>query len=118
MMKPASSVRSVGRLSSWLIVTAGFVAYLGLVFSLDRAGARLGMPLPEWGAQALALVLYAIFHPTAREARRAAVEAENGLDEEEVELGPPEFVVIFDSNGGDDYEDEEPQPPRATSWPA
>jgi hypothetical protein len=34
-----------------------------------------------------------------------------------VELEPPEFVVIVDSKG-DDYEDEEPQPPRATSWPA
>ena len=29
----------------------------------------------------------------------------------------PECVVIVDSKA-DDYEDEEPQPPRATSWPA
>jgi UDP-GlcNAc:undecaprenyl-phosphate GlcNAc-1-phosphate transferase len=102
--------RAVFILWAWTAVLAGFV--------LAPTYTNEGNALVPFGIAALALILYAIFHPTARRARRAAVEAENGLDSDEgVELEPPEFVVIVDSKD-DDYEDEEPQPPRATSWPA
>ena len=103
--------RAVFILWAWTAVLAGFV--------LAPTYTNEGNALVPFGIAALALILYAIFHPTARRARQAAVEAENGLDldEEEVELEPPEFVVIMDS-AADDYEDEEPQPPRASSWPA
>jgi hypothetical protein len=80
-----------------------------------------GNALVPFGIAALVLGVYGIFHPTAREARRAAVEAMNGLDhaDEDVELEPPEFMVLVDNvDDSDDYEDEEPRPPRASSWPA
>jgi UDP-GlcNAc:undecaprenyl-phosphate GlcNAc-1-phosphate transferase len=101
--------RAVFILWAWTAVLAGFV--------LAPTYTNEGNALVPFGIAALALILYAIFHPTARKARREAVEAENGFDEEEVDLEPPEFVVIVDSED-DAYEDEEPQPPRATSWPA
>jgi UDP-GlcNAc:undecaprenyl-phosphate/decaprenyl-phosphate GlcNAc-1-phosphate transferase len=102
--------RAVFILWAWTAVLAGFV--------LAPTYTNEGNALVPFGIAALALILYAIFHPTAREARRAAIEADNGLEsDEEVELEPPEFVVIVDSKDND-YEDEEPQPPRATSWPA
>ncbi|HEU5449618.1 MAG TPA: MraY family glycosyltransferase [Acidimicrobiia bacterium] len=101
--------RAVFILWAWTAVLAGFV--------LAPTYTNEGNALVPFGIAALALILYAIFHPVARRARRNAVEAENGHTDEEVELEPPEFVVIVDSKG-DDFEDEEPQPPRATSWPA
>jgi len=103
--------RAVFILWAWTAVLAGFV--------LAPTYTNEGNALVPFGIAALALILYAIFHPTARKARRAAVATGNGLDldEADVELEPPEFMVIVDSKG-DDYEDEEPQPPRATSWPA
>jgi UDP-GlcNAc:undecaprenyl-phosphate GlcNAc-1-phosphate transferase len=101
--------RAVFILWAWTAVLAGFV--------LAPTYTNEGNALVPFGIAALALILYAIFHPTARRARRKAVEAENGHVEEDVELESPEFVVIVDSKG-DDYEDEEPQPPRASSWPA
>ena len=94
---------------AWTAVLAGFV--------LAPTYTNEGNALVPFGIAALALILYAIFHPTARRARREAEEAENGHTDEDVALEPPEFVVIVDSEG-DGYEDEEPQPPRATSWPA
>ena len=103
--------RAVFILWAWTAVLAGFV--------LAPTYTNEGNALVPFGIAALALILYAIFHPTAREARRAALEAEADLEpDEEVQLEPPEFVVIVDSSGDDDYEDEEPQPPRASSWPA
>ncbi|HKY75967.1 MAG TPA: MraY family glycosyltransferase [Acidimicrobiia bacterium] len=101
--------RAVFILWAWTAVLAGVV--------LAPTYTNEGNALVPFGIAALALILYAIFHPTARRARRSAVEAANGHSDEEVELEPPEFVVIVDSKD-DDYEDEEPQPPRATSWPA
>jgi UDP-GlcNAc:undecaprenyl-phosphate GlcNAc-1-phosphate transferase len=101
--------RAVFILWAWTAVLAGLV--------LAPTYTNEGNALVPFGIAALALILYAIFHPTARRARRSAVEAANGHADNEVELEPPEFVVIVDSKG-DDYEDEEPQPPRATSWPA
>ena len=102
--------RAVFILWAWTAVLAGFV--------LAPTYTNEGNALVPFGIAALALILYAIFHPTARKARRAAV-AGNGLDldEADVDLEPPEFMVIVDSKD-DDYEDEEPQPPRASSWPA
>ncbi len=93
--------RAVSILWAWTAVLAGLV--------LAPTYTNEGNALVPFGIAALALILYAIFHPTARKARRAAVEAEADLE-------PPEFMVIVD--GKDNYEDEEPQPPRATSWPA
>jgi UDP-GlcNAc:undecaprenyl-phosphate/decaprenyl-phosphate GlcNAc-1-phosphate transferase len=101
--------RAVFILWAWTAVLAGFV--------LAPTYTNEGNALVPFGIAALALILYAIFHPTARRARRKAVEAENGHVEDDVDLEPPEFVVIVDPKG-DDYEGEEPQPPRATSWPA
>ncbi|HEV3362653.1 MAG TPA: MraY family glycosyltransferase, partial [Acidimicrobiia bacterium] len=102
--------RAVFILWAWTAVLAGFV--------LAPTYTNEGNALVPFGIAALALILYAIFHPTARRARRAAIEAEEELEpEHDVELEPPEFVVIVDSKA-DGYEDEEPQPPRATSWPA
>ncbi len=101
--------RAVFILWAWTAVLAGLV--------LAPTYTNEGNALVPIGIAALALILYAIFHPTARRARRSAVEAANGHADKDVELEPPEFVVIVDSKG-DDYEDEEPQPPRATSWPA
>jgi UDP-GlcNAc:undecaprenyl-phosphate GlcNAc-1-phosphate transferase len=105
--------RAVFILWAWTAVLAGLV--------LAPTYTNEGNALVPFGIAALALILYAIFHPTARRARRAAVETEEG-DEEEVELEPPEFVVIVDQKEDfaedKDFEDEEPQPPRATSWPA
>jgi len=103
--------RAVFILWAWTAVLAGFV--------LAPTYTNEGNALVPFGIAALALILYAIFHPTAREARRAALEAEADLvPDDEVELDPPEFVVIVDSGEEDPYEDEEPQPPRASSWPA
>jgi len=99
--------RAVFILWAWTAVLAGFV--------LAPTYTNEGNALVPFGIAALALVLYAIFHPTAREARRAAVEAEADLQpDEEVELDRPELVVIVDS----DHEVEESRPPRAKSWPA
>ena len=101
--------RAVFILWAWTAVLAGFV--------LAPTYTNEGNALVPFGIAALALILYAIFHPTAREARRAAMETEASLDvgAEEMELEPPEFVVIVDP---DDDDLEEPQPPRARSWPA
>jgi UDP-GlcNAc:undecaprenyl-phosphate GlcNAc-1-phosphate transferase len=105
--------RAVFILWAWTAVLAGFV--------LAPTYTNEGNALVPFGIAALVLGVYGIFHPTAREARRAAVEAMNGLDhaDEDVELEPPEFMVLVDNDDdSDDYEDEEPRPPRASSWPA
>jgi len=104
--------RAVFILWAWTAVLAGFV--------LAPTYTNEGNALVPFGIAALALILYAAFHPTARRARQAAVAAGNGhgLDQEQIELEPPDFVVIVDGSKDDDYEGEEPQPPRATSWPA
>jgi UDP-GlcNAc:undecaprenyl-phosphate GlcNAc-1-phosphate transferase len=94
--------RAVFIMWAWTAVLAGFV--------LAPTYTNEGNALVPFGIAALALVLYAIFHPTAREARRAALEA--SLDDE-VEF-EPDVVVLLESD--DDFE--EPEPPRATSWPA
>jgi UDP-GlcNAc:undecaprenyl-phosphate/decaprenyl-phosphate GlcNAc-1-phosphate transferase len=100
--------RAVFILWAWTAVLAGFV--------LAPTYTNEGNALVPFGIAALALVLYAIFHPTAREARRAALEAEADLEPDDaVELEPPDLVVIVDH---DDDDFEEPRPPRARSWPA
>jgi hypothetical protein len=109
--------RAVFILWAWTAVLAGFV--------LAPTYTNEGNALVPFGIAALALVLYAAFHPTAREARRAAIEA--SLDED-VDVEPPPTVVELDPDvvvllepedpirAG--YLEEEPEPPRATSWPA
>ena len=78
--------RAVFILWAWTAVLAGFV--------LAPTYTNEGNALVPFGIAALALVLYAIFHPTAREARRAAIEAEPAVDErrrgtsDELELDP------------------------------
>ncbi|HVW32176.1 MAG TPA: MraY family glycosyltransferase [Acidimicrobiia bacterium] len=109
--------RTVFLLWAWTAVLAGFV--------LAPTYTNEGNALVPFGIAGLALVLYAIFHPTAREARRAALEAtiEVAVDAEEPGApngsgtngaGNAEVVVLIDP--GDELE--EPRPPRATSWPA
>ncbi len=92
--------RTVFILWAWTAVLAGFV--------LAPTYTNEGNALVPFGIAALALILYAIFHPTAREARRVAGDAEADLEpgEEEVALEPPEFVVIVDSDGGEEIEDD------------
>src|ERR1051325_5965839 len=89
--------RAVFILWAWTALLAGFV--------LAPTYTNEGNALVPFGIAALALILYAIFHPTARQARRAAVAAGNGLalDRADVELEPPEFMVIVDSKD-DDFE--------------
>jgi uncharacterized protein (DUF58 family) len=101
--------RAVFILWAWTAVLAGFV--------LAPTYTNEGNALVPFGIAALALVLYAIFHPTARQARRAAV----GGSPDEVEVGEPppgvvvlepDLVVLLDPDDaiiGDDYE----EPPRA-----
>jgi UDP-GlcNAc:undecaprenyl-phosphate GlcNAc-1-phosphate transferase len=104
--------RAVFILWAWTAVLAGFV--------LAPTYTNEGNALVPFGIAALVLGVYAIFHPTAREARRAALE--NGHDDEDEAVGgdgeevdlDPDVVVLLDPD--DDYE--EPQPPRASSWPA
>jgi UDP-GlcNAc:undecaprenyl-phosphate GlcNAc-1-phosphate transferase len=103
--------RAVFILWAWTAVLAGFV--------LAPTYTNEGNALVPFGIAALALVLYAIFHPTARQARRAAVEA--SLDEVEMGEPPPDQatngVVVLDADMvvflEPDDDDEEPQPPRA-----
>ena len=102
--------RAVFILWAWTAVLAGFV--------LAPTYTNEGNALVPFGIAALALILYAIFHPTARRARQEAAVNGHADEDTDVELDPPEFVVVVDSKDGDGYEDEEPQPPRATSWPA
>jgi UDP-GlcNAc:undecaprenyl-phosphate GlcNAc-1-phosphate transferase len=106
--------RTVFILWAWTAVLAGFV--------LAPTYTNEGNALVPFGIAALALALYAAFHPTAREARRAAL----GAVPDEVEVGESaaEFLVLLETD--DDFE--EPQPPRAPgvrgcppdikSWPA
>jgi hypothetical protein len=91
---------------AWTALLAGFV--------LAPTYTNEGNALVPFGIAGLALVLYAIFHPTAREARRAALEAapepsDVPQEDPDVLLLEPEFVDLFDTD--DDLE--EPQPPRA-----
>jgi UDP-GlcNAc:undecaprenyl-phosphate GlcNAc-1-phosphate transferase len=121
--------RAVFILWAWTAVLAGFV--------LAPTYTNEGNALVPFGIAALALVLYAIFHPTAREARRAAIEAEAAVEERvgelsgEVELDADDVVVMLeaaeknsdgkngDGKNGSGQVEEAPQPPRrATSWPA
>jgi UDP-GlcNAc:undecaprenyl-phosphate/decaprenyl-phosphate GlcNAc-1-phosphate transferase len=99
--------RAVFILWAWTAVLAGFV--------LAPTYTNEGNALVPFGIAALVLGVYAIFHPTAREARRAALENGhgNGDHDEELEL-EPDVVVLLEPD--DDLE--EPQPPRARSWPA
>ncbi|HET9769560.1 MAG TPA: MraY family glycosyltransferase [Acidimicrobiia bacterium] len=99
--------RAVFILWAWTAVLAGFV--------LAPTYTNEGNALVPFGIAALVLGVYAIFHPTAREARRAALENGHGDDGggDELEL-EPDVLVLLDPD--DDYE--EPEPPRATSWPA
>jgi UDP-GlcNAc:undecaprenyl-phosphate GlcNAc-1-phosphate transferase len=101
--------RAVFILWAWTAVLAGFV--------LAPTYTNEGNALVPFGIAALALVLYAILHPTARKARRAALEAT--LDEIDVGEPPPaptvvrldpDFVVLLDPD--DDFEE------RATSGPS
>jgi len=101
--------RAVFILWAWTAVLAGFV--------LAPTYTNEGNALVPFGIAALALVLYAIFHPTARKARRAALEATlDEIDVGEPPPGPtvvrldPEFVVLLDPD--DDFEE------RATSGPS
>ena len=99
--------RAVFILWAWTALLAGFV--------LAPTYTNEGNALVPFGIAALALALYAIFHPTARKARRAALEAT--VDEVDVDVDvdpPPDVLVLLEPDG--DFE--EPQPPRATSWPA
>lgn len=111
--------RAVFILWAWTAVLAGFV--------LAPTYTNEGNALVPFGIAALALVLYAIFHPTAREARRAAVEAEAAIedqlkgqrDEVPLDAGDDEVddvVVPLDRDAG--IEDEPPPRRRARSWPA
>src|SRR5438067_623375 len=98
--------RAVFLLWAWTALLAGFV--------LAPTYTNEGNALVPFGIAGLALVLYAIFHPTAREARRAAVESapeptEVPPAEPEVVMLDQEFVNLLDSD--DDLE--EPQPPWA-----
>ena len=99
--------RAVFILWAWTALLAGFV--------LAPTYTNEGNALVPFGIAALALALYAVFHPTARKARRAALEAT--VDEVDVDVDvdpPPDVLVLLEPDG--DFE--EPQPPRATSWPA
>ena len=97
--------RAVFILWAWTAVLAGFV--------LAPTYTNEGNALVPFGIAALVLGVYAIFHPTAREARRAALENGDGhVDEVEVELEENVMVLLEP-----DDELEEPQP-RSTSWPA
>jgi UDP-GlcNAc:undecaprenyl-phosphate GlcNAc-1-phosphate transferase len=87
--------RAVFILWAWTALLAGFV--------LAPTYTNEGNALVPFGIAGLALVLYAIFHPTAREARRAAAEPAP-----EVVLLDPDVVLL---EPADDLE--EPQPPRA-----
>ena len=95
--------RAVFLLWAWTALLAGFV--------LAPTYTNEGNALVPFGIGGLALVLYAIFHPTAREARRAAVEAapESPEDGPDVLTIDPAFVDLYEPD--DDYQ--EPQPPRA-----
>ena len=98
--------RAVFILWAWTAVLAGFV--------LAPTYTNEGNALVPFGIAGLALVLYAIFHPTAREARRAAVEA--SVEQAAAAADAAADVVVLDPElvlleGHDDLE--EPQPPRA-----
>jgi UDP-GlcNAc:undecaprenyl-phosphate/decaprenyl-phosphate GlcNAc-1-phosphate transferase len=103
--------RAVFILWAWTAVLAGFV--------LAPTYTNEGNALVPFGIAALALILYAAFHPTAREARRAAVEAEAAVEErvEELEAGD-DVLVLLEAVDEDPVEDEPRPPHRATSWPA
>ncbi|HMC04319.1 MAG TPA: MraY family glycosyltransferase, partial [Actinomycetota bacterium] len=97
--------RAVFILWAWTAVLAGFV--------LAPTYTNEGNVLVPFGIAGLALVLYAIFHPTAREARRAALEptADEAAPPDAapgVVMLEPELVLL---EPDDDFE--EPQPPRA-----
>src|SRR5687768_115322 len=97
--------RAVFILWAWTAVLAGFV--------LAPTYTNEGNALVPFGIAALVLGVYAIFHPTVREARRAALEDGNGhVEEVDVELEENVMVLLEP-----DDELEEPQP-RSTSWPA
>src|SRR5205807_6058892 len=92
--------RAVFLLWAWTAVLAGFV--------LAPTYTNEGNALVPFGIAGLALVLYAIFHPTARKARRAALEA---TFDESAAPGPladavmlePDLVVLLDQD--DDLEE-------------
>src|SRR5438874_2882714 len=93
--------RTVFILWAWTAVLAGFV--------LAPTYTNEGNALVPFGIAALALVLYAIFHPTARRARRAALEATlDEADVVDVDGAPPDVLVLLDPDG----DVEEPRPPR------
>jgi UDP-GlcNAc:undecaprenyl-phosphate GlcNAc-1-phosphate transferase len=98
--------RAVFILWAWTAVLAGFV--------LAPTYTNEGNALVPFGIAALVLGVYGIFHPMAREARRAAVEpAANG----EVVAVEPDLVVLLDSEDNDldvDIDVDEPRPPRAS----
>jgi UDP-GlcNAc:undecaprenyl-phosphate GlcNAc-1-phosphate transferase len=99
--------RAVFILWAWTALLAGFV--------LAPTYTNEGNALVPFGIAGLALVLYAIFHPTAREARRAAFEA--GVEEAAAaaDAAAPDVVVLDHELVllGSDDDLEEPQPPRA-----
>jgi hypothetical protein len=112
--------RAVFILWAWTAVLAGFV--------LAPTYTNEGNALVPFGIAALALILYAIFHPTAREARRAAVEAEADVEERveelsgEAELAADDVIVLLEpaaeKNGDGTSEDDSGPSRRASSWPA
>jgi UDP-GlcNAc:undecaprenyl-phosphate/decaprenyl-phosphate GlcNAc-1-phosphate transferase len=97
--------RAVFILWAWTAVLAGFV--------LAPTYTNEGNALVPFGIAALVLGVYAIFHPTAREARRAALENGHGDDladedeELELELEQDDVVVLL-----------EPEEPESKAWPA
>jgi hypothetical protein len=80
---------------AWTAVLAGFV--------LAPTYTNEGNALVPFGIAALALVLYAIFHPTARQARRAAG----------VVMLDPDLVVLLDPDDDAIGAEEREEPPRA-----
>jgi hypothetical protein len=99
---------------AWTALLAGFV--------LAPTYTNEGNALVPFGIAALALALYAAFHPTAREARRALVES--APDEVDVGEAPAELLVLLEPD--DDVEEPQPPsapgargcPPEIKSWPA
>jgi UDP-GlcNAc:undecaprenyl-phosphate GlcNAc-1-phosphate transferase len=87
--------RAVFLLWAWTAVLAGFV--------LAPTYTNEGNALVPFGIAALALVLYAIFHPTARQARRDA-----GVVVLEADL-----VVLLDPDDDAIGAEEREEPPRA-----
>ena len=55
-----SSVSSARRLSSWLMVILGLVAYVGLLYGLTMLPLQFEVPLPHWGIAVVPPLVYGL----------------------------------------------------------